>query len=71
LNSYSIECCYFGASGGTDNNTKIIGLRQRIKCSERYADWTSLAMAQMKPASSRAMAVTVTVNFLPRCDSAR
>jgi hypothetical protein len=41
-----------------------------IRGGEIYA-CTSLPIAQINPASSRAMAVTATVNFLPRCDNAR
>ena len=36
-----------------------------------YAGFTSLPIAQMNPASSRATAVTATVSFLPRAESAR
>jgi hypothetical protein len=36
-----------------------------------YAGFTSLPIAQTNPASSRATAVTATVSFLPRAESAR
>jgi hypothetical protein len=35
------------------------------------ADWTSMATAQMKPTSSRAIAVHATVVFLPRATKDR
>ena len=50
-------------------------MRSRVGCPERvtvgYAGLTSRPMAQTKPASSRAMAVTATVSLLPRAASAR
>ena len=41
------------------------------RASARYAGFTSCPIAQMKPANSRATAVTATVNLLPRAESAR
>ena len=41
------------------------------RASARYAGSTSRPIAQTKPASSRATAVTATVSFLPRDESAR
>ncbi len=39
-------------------------------CARPYAGFTSLPIAQTKPASSRATAVTATVSFLPRAERA-
>ncbi len=41
------------------------------RASARYAGFTSRPIAQTKPAGSRAIAVTATVSFLPRAESAR
>ena len=41
------------------------------RASACYAGFTSRPIAQTKPASSRATAVTATVSFLPRAESAR
>ena len=44
------------------------GRNGRAAC---YTGFTSCPIAQTKPASSRATAVTATVSFLPRAESAR